>query len=56
MASLKQVMKWLGVDCGRNRRPFKCLSAEEAESLKSDLIELKKTKALRGVKLLDCIE
>jgi len=54
--SLKQAMKWIGVDCGRNRRPFKTLSKEEKEALRQDLLYLKKAKPYCNVKLLDSIE
>jgi len=54
-ASLKQGMKWLGVDCGRNRRPFKRLTPEEVEALRKDLLELKRRKSVEGVKLLEKI-
>ena len=52
--SLKQAMKWLGVDCGRNRRPFKSLKTEEIEALRMDLSGFKK-KGPYSVKILEVI-
>ena len=53
--SLKQAMKWMGVDCGRNRRPFKRLTTEEQQALRNDLLELKQSKKPLNVKLLDVL-
>lgn len=49
-----QAMKWLGVDCGRNRRPFKSLKTEEIEALRMDLSGFKK-KGPYSVKILEVI-
>ena len=53
--SLKQAMKWMDVDCGRNRRPFKRLTTEEQQALKKDLLDLKQSKKPLNVKLLDAL-
>jgi N-acetylneuraminate lyase len=53
--SLKQAMQWLGVDCGRNRRPFKSLKAEEVEALRTDLSRLKNKIGSYTIKILEVI-
>ncbi|MFY9295112.1 MAG: N-acetylneuraminate lyase [Caldicoprobacterales bacterium] len=53
--SLKQAMKWLGVDCGRNRRPFKSFTTEEKEALRKDLLNLKQSKNPLNIKLLETL-
>jgi N-acetylneuraminate lyase len=54
-ASVKQAMKWLGADCGYNRRPFKRLKADEIQNLRKDLLELQKTKDIHGVRILEVL-
>ena len=53
--SLKQAMKWLGVDCGRNRRTFKSFTTEEKAALRKDLLKLKQSKNPLNIKLLETL-
>lgn len=54
--SIREAMKWMGIDCGRNRRPFKVLNSEESQGLKKELLELKNKKNIKGVRLLEVID
>lgn len=39
--SMRAALKWMGIDCGRNRIPFHQLNVEEVQALRKDLLELK---------------
>jgi len=53
--ALKLAMKWIGVDCGVSRRPFRRLKEAEVKELRDSLLELKQRKGLVGISLLDAI-
>lgn len=51
--SLREALKWMGLDSGRCRRPFKKLNDSEVQNLKGDLLNLKNKKCIKGIRVLD---
>jgi len=53
--SMREALKWMGVDCGRNRRPFRRLSKEETNLLRQELLELKNKKNITDIQCIDTL-
>ncbi len=52
---IKSAIKWIGMDCGIPRRPFVRLTEYEMENMKNDLLKIKKSMDVSGVRLFDAL-
>lgn len=48
-------LKWLGIDAGYSRRPFKNYGTDEEKIIKKGFIELREKYQIKGVKFLDSL-
>ncbi|RLL82357.1 N-acetylneuraminate lyase [Petrotoga sp. HKA.pet.4.5] len=48
-------LKWLGIDAGYSRRPFKNYDTDEEKIIKKGFIELREKYQIKGVKFLDSL-
>ena len=53
---IKPAMKFMGIDCGTVRKPFKKLRAEDIENMKQDLLRIREERNAEGIRLLDALK
>jgi len=53
---IKPAMKFMGIDCGTVRKPFKRLNAEDIENMKQELLRIKEERKAEGIRLLDALK
>lgn len=53
--SIRAGLRWMGIDCGIDRKPFKQLDDNELKSLREELKRIKDTKGTSGIRLLEFV-
>ncbi|MFU0799072.1 MAG: N-acetylneuraminate lyase [Xylanivirga thermophila] len=53
--SIRAGLRWMGIDCGIDRKPFKQLDDNELKSLRKELKRIKDIKGTSGIRLLEFV-